>query len=118
MLTKKEQARYRAITQQLSRLSRNGWDRATHVDYEPLEKELKALADKMVLPVLNKKKEKYIVALALSSLDELYTEKGDAEEYADSDSTAEREHCKQVSKLIDAIAEFRFGKGVWHERQL
>ena len=46
-LTKKEQARYRAIIRELSRLSRNGWDRATHVDYEPLEAELKVLAEKM-----------------------------------------------------------------------
>lgn len=46
-LTKKEQARYRAIVRELSRLSRNGWDRTTHVDYEPLEAELRALADKM-----------------------------------------------------------------------
>lgn len=47
-LTKKEQARYRAIVRELSRLSRKGWSRATHVDYEPLEKELNALATKMV----------------------------------------------------------------------
>lgn len=46
-LTKKEQARYRAIVRQLARLSSNGWDRSTHVDYEPLEAELRALADKM-----------------------------------------------------------------------
>ena len=46
-LTKKEQARCRAIVRELSRLSRNGWDRATHVDYEPLEAELNVLASKM-----------------------------------------------------------------------
>lgn len=46
-LTKKEQARYRAIIRQLSDLSKNGWSQATHPDYEPLEKELRALADKM-----------------------------------------------------------------------
>ncbi len=47
-MTKKEQARYRAIVRELSRLSRNGWDRATHGDYEPLEKELAALGDKLI----------------------------------------------------------------------
>ena len=47
-LTKKEQSRYRAIVRELSRLSRNGWDQATHVDYEPLETELRQLADKLV----------------------------------------------------------------------
>lgn len=46
-LTKKEQARYRAIVRQLSRMSAKGWERATHPDYEPLEKELAVLADKM-----------------------------------------------------------------------
>ena len=50
MLTKKEQARYRAIIGQLARMSRNGWDRATHVDYEPLEAELRALGDKLIAP--------------------------------------------------------------------
>ncbi len=47
-LTKKEQARYRAIVRQLSDLSRRGWSQATHADYAPLEAELRALADKMV----------------------------------------------------------------------
>lgn len=47
MLTKKEQARYRAILRELSRLSHNGWDRATHVDYEPLEAELSVLSAKL-----------------------------------------------------------------------
>jgi hypothetical protein len=46
-LTKKEQARYRAIVAELSRLSRNGWEKATHDDYAPLETELAALAEKM-----------------------------------------------------------------------
>ena len=46
-LTKKEQARYRAIVRQLSDMSKRGWDRATHVDYEPLEAELNKLAEKM-----------------------------------------------------------------------
>jgi hypothetical protein len=46
-LTKKEQARYRAIVQQLSRMSSRGWERATHPDYEPLERELQELGDKM-----------------------------------------------------------------------
>ncbi len=47
-MTKKERARYSAIVRQLSDLSRNGWDRTTHDDYEPLERELNALADKMI----------------------------------------------------------------------
>lgn len=47
-LTKREQARYRAIVQQLSKLSQKGWDRATHDDYAPLEAELAALAEKQV----------------------------------------------------------------------
>jgi hypothetical protein len=46
-LTKKEQARYHAIVRELSRLSHNGWDRATHTDYEPLEAELAKLGDKL-----------------------------------------------------------------------
>ena len=46
-LTQKEQARYRAIVRQLSSLSSRGWERATHPDYEPLERELRQLADKM-----------------------------------------------------------------------
>lgn len=46
-LTKREAARYRAIVRELSRLSSNGWDRATHPDYEPLERELRQLSDKM-----------------------------------------------------------------------
>lgn len=46
-LTKKEQARYRSIINQLSALSRNGWSQATHVDYEPLEAELKVLTAKL-----------------------------------------------------------------------
>jgi hypothetical protein len=47
-MTRREQARYRAIVNQLSKMSRNGWDRASHPDYEPLEKELAELAEKMV----------------------------------------------------------------------
>ena len=47
-LTKREQARYRAIVTQLSRMSSRGWERATHPDYEPLEKELRELGDKMI----------------------------------------------------------------------
>lgn len=46
--TKKDQARYRAIVRELSRLSSNGWDRATHQDWEPLEDELAMLGRKMV----------------------------------------------------------------------
>ena len=46
-LTKKEQGRYRAIIRQLSHMSANGWSQSTHVDYEPLEAELKVLADKI-----------------------------------------------------------------------
>lgn len=46
-LTKREQARYRAIVRDLSRLSRNGWERATHDDYAPLEAELARLGEKM-----------------------------------------------------------------------
>lgn len=46
-LTKKERARYRAIIRELSRLSRNGWDRATHDDYAALETELAVLAAKL-----------------------------------------------------------------------
>ena len=46
--TKKDQARYRAIVRELSRLSSKGWDRATHEDWESLETELAALGEKMV----------------------------------------------------------------------
>jgi hypothetical protein len=48
MLTKKERARYSAIVRQLSAMSSNGWDRATHDDYAPLEAELAALGEKMI----------------------------------------------------------------------
>ena len=47
MLTKKEKARYRAIIRQLSDMSYRGWDKHSHVDWEPLEAELTILANKM-----------------------------------------------------------------------
>lgn len=43
-LTKKEQARYRAIVRELSQLPLNG---VTHVGYQLLEKELRALNRKI-----------------------------------------------------------------------
>lgn len=47
-LTKKEQARYRVIVRQLSKLAAAGWSSNTHPDFEFLEAELSALAAKMV----------------------------------------------------------------------
>lgn len=47
-MTKREGCRYRAIVNELARLSRNGWTRDTHVDFEPLEAELSRIADKML----------------------------------------------------------------------
>lgn len=49
-LTKREQARYRAIMRRLAQLSSNGWDRASHPDFEPLEIELEMLARKLTEP--------------------------------------------------------------------
>lgn len=46
MLTKKEQARYRAIVRELSDLSRGGWKHARPCDYALLERELDALIAK------------------------------------------------------------------------
>lgn len=46
--TKKDHKRYVTIVKELSRLSAKGWDRATHVDYEPLEKELADLGNRMI----------------------------------------------------------------------
>jgi hypothetical protein len=46
-VTKKEQARYRAIMRELARLREAGWDRTTHPDFEPLDKELAVLAEKI-----------------------------------------------------------------------
>ena len=51
ILTRKEQARYRAIIRELSRLSKRGWDRATHGDYEPLEAELDKLTNKLTATI-------------------------------------------------------------------
>lgn len=42
-LTRKEKARWRAIVSQLRELSRDGWKHAKPCDYEPLERELRAL---------------------------------------------------------------------------
>jgi hypothetical protein len=46
-LTKKEQARYRAIMRHLARLQRNGWSKNDHPDFEILVAEAAALAIKM-----------------------------------------------------------------------
>lgn len=45
-MTKRDQARRRAIIAELSRLSRNGWRDARPCDYLPLERELAALQDR------------------------------------------------------------------------
>lgn len=48
MLTKKEEARYRAIVRQIARMREQGWTPDTHPDFEPLEAELAALGTKMI----------------------------------------------------------------------
>ena len=55
-LTKKEQARKLAIINQLSELSRNGWKNAKWYDYQPLERELRALEslERSDVPMLSK----------------------------------------------------------------
>lgn len=47
MMTKREQARYRAIVRQLDRMRRRGWEPNTHPDFEPLETELLILVNKL-----------------------------------------------------------------------
>jgi hypothetical protein len=63
-LSKKQQARYRAIVRTLSQLSSIGWSHATHPDYEPLEKELAQLANNLVEEKSNMKE--YRVSLTAS----------------------------------------------------
>jgi hypothetical protein len=43
-MTKKQNTRRIAIINELSRLSRNGWENAKPVDYAPLESELATLS--------------------------------------------------------------------------
>jgi len=50
-LTRKEQARFRAITQQLARMRAKGFDSSTHPDFDVLEPELAALGEKMIAEV-------------------------------------------------------------------
>lgn len=45
-LTKPERARYSVLVRELSNMSHNGWAGARPCDYEPLERELKALVRK------------------------------------------------------------------------
>jgi hypothetical protein len=47
-LTKKEQARFRAISRRLASLKAKGWDAGSHPDIEILEAEFSRLGDKLV----------------------------------------------------------------------
>lgn len=48
-MTRKEQARYRAIIRQIAGMRARGWDRHTHGDFDILEAELNVLGAKLIL---------------------------------------------------------------------